>query len=48
MELEEKMKKEEEERLARKKRIEEIMARTRGGKGNTPTSTPKKVDTSLL
>merc|ERR1711915_241234 len=36
-ELQEKLKKEEEERLARKKRIEEIMARTRKG-----TATPKK------
>jgi len=42
IELQEKLKKEEEERQMRKKRIEEIMARTRGAKGSTPTSTPKK------
>jgi hypothetical protein len=37
------MRKEEEERQQRKKRIEEIMARTRGGKAPGAPDTPKKV-----
>merc|ERR1711936_489937 len=42
-ELQEKLRKEEEERLARKKRIEEIMARTRGkGGANTPKKEVKE------
>ena len=41
-ELDEKLKKEEEERLARKKRLDEIMARTRGAK--SAATTPKKVN----
>jgi len=42
-ELQEKLRKEEEERLARKKRIEEIMARTRGkGAANTPKKEVKQ------
>ena len=41
-ELDEKLKKDEEERLARKKRLEEIMARTRKG-NKSADSTPKKV-----
>merc|ERR1712133_310666 len=44
-ELQEKLKKEEEERLARKKRIEEIMARTRG-KGAAPSPAKKEEEVS--
>ena len=40
-ELDEKLKRDEDERLARKKRLDEIMARTRGAKSTN--STPKKV-----
>jgi hypothetical protein len=41
-EMDERLKKEEEERIARRKRVEAIMLRTRG-KGSTPSSTPTKV-----
>jgi hypothetical protein len=41
-EMNERLKKEEEERVARRKRVEAIMLRTRG-KGSTPSSTPTKV-----
>ena len=37
------MKKDEEERLARKRRLDEIMARTRGAGNKSANSTPKKV-----
>merc|ERR1712008_616598 len=40
VELDEKLKRDEDERLARKKRLDEIMARTRGAKSTN--STPKK------
>lgn len=40
--MEIKLKKEEEDRQARRKRVEAIMLRTRG-KGTTPTNTPTKV-----
>ena len=42
-ELDEKLKKDEEERLARKRRLDEIMARTRGAGNKSANSTPKKV-----
>eukprot|EP00095_Tigriopus_kingsejongensis_P009518 snap_masked-scaffold561_size136864-processed-gene-0.8 protein:Tk09518 transcript:snap_masked-scaffold561_size136864-processed-gene-0.8-mRNA-1 annotation:"map7 domain-containing protein 1-like isoform x10" len=45
-ELEEKRQKEQVERLERKKRLEEIMSRTRGNNKSTPTSTPKKEPTT--
>jgi hypothetical protein len=41
-EMDERLKKEEEERIARRKRVEAIMLRTRG-RGSTPSSTPTKV-----
>jgi hypothetical protein len=41
-EMNERLRKEEEERVARRKRVEAIMLRTRG-KGSTPSSTPTKV-----
>jgi len=41
-EMNERLKKEEEERIARRKRVEAIMLRTRG-KGFTPSNTPTKV-----
>jgi len=41
-EMNERLKKEEEERIARRKRVEAIMLRTRG-KGSTPSNTPTKV-----
>ena len=40
--MNERLKKEEEERIARRKRVEAIMLRTRG-KGSTPSNTPTKV-----
>lgn len=41
-EMEIRLKKEEEDRLVRRKRVEAIMSRTRG-KGSTPANTPTKV-----
>ena len=41
--MDEKLKKDEEERLARKRRLDEIMARTRGAGNKSANSTPKKV-----
>lgn len=45
-EMDERLKKEEEERIARRKRVEAIMLRTRG-KGSTPSNTPTKVLTFI-
>lgn len=45
--MELKLKKEEEDRQARRKRVEAIMSRTRA-KGGTPSVTPTKVDLKLF
>lgn len=46
-EMDERLRKEEEERVARRKRVEAIMLRTRG-KGSTPSNTPTKVLTFIF
>lgn len=46
IEMEIRLKKEEEDRLERRKRVEAIMSRTRG-KGSTPSNTPTKASASL-
>lgn len=45
--MEVKLKKEEEDRQARRKRVEAIMSRTRA-KGGTPSVTPSKVRVDVL